>query len=84
METLCCTVFCRYVHISRPSDARMGSRREWHLPVPLFLEKSLKDPYPSSILSEISKQVSLSYAPGVFQTSTSMLYLNGVFVLLTL
>jgi len=36
-------------------------------------------PAPSSIRSDISKQISLPYTAGVFQTAASMLYLNRAF-----
>lgn len=51
----------------------------WHLPARLFLNKSPQDPCPSRTYSGISKYISLPYMPGVFQTTSSMLYLCGSF-----
>ena len=57
------------VHISR-----LGSRGgKWCLLALLFLEKSPKDLCPSSTGSEIGKQISLPYTPGVFPTASSVL-----------
>ena len=59
-----------------------GREGKWHLPAPLFLEDSPRDLWPSRTGSEISKQLSLSHAPGVFQTAVSMLFLHRLFSVL--
>lgn len=60
------------VHVSR-----LGGRGgKCQLPALLFLEKSPKDICPSSTCSEISKEISLLYTLGSFQTPASMLYLH--------
>ena len=48
---------------------------KWFPPAPLFLEKFPNDPCLFSVSSEMSKQISLLYTHGVFQTAASMLYL---------
>ena len=46
---------------------RLGSEGgKWCLPALLFLRKCPKDPYLSSTCSDIKKQISLPYTPGVF------------------
>lgn len=54
---------------------RLVERGEWCLPTLLFLEKSLKDPCPSSTCSGISKQIFFTYTHSDF-TDVSMLYLT--------
>lgn len=51
---------------------------------PLFQEKSPEDPFPCNTHSEISKQTSFLYTLGLFQTATSMLYLERMFAVLCL
>ena len=56
--------------------SRLRCRRgKWHPPTPLFLEKSPKDPCPSSTCSDISKQISFPHTLGIFQIAISVLYL---------
>ena len=44
---------------------------------PLFLEEFASDQCPSRTCSEISKQLSLLYAPVVFHTAASALHFHG-------
>lgn len=50
----------------------------------LFLEGSPHDLCLSGPCCEMSKSLSLPSAPGVFQTANFMLYLHGLFVVLSL
>lgn len=52
-----------------------GGKSNW--PSPLFPEESPNDLYPSRTSFEINKQLSLLYAPHVFQTATSVLCFCG-------
>lgn len=56
---------------------------KWCLSAALFLKGSHCDPYLSGSFSEMNKTHSLPFAPGVFQTDTSMLYLCCLFVMLS-
>ena len=56
---------------------------KWHLPKTLFLVKFPKDPCPSNTCSEISKQISLPYTPGIFLSTAFMLVSMGLFVVLS-
>lgn len=54
-----------------------------HLPSPLFLDKYSINLCPSSVSSEISKEI-FWYSPGISQTAISMLYLCLHLVVLSL
>ena len=60
-----------------------GQIEKWCLPAPLFLERSPCVPILSGQHSEISKSFCLPSVPSVFQIAGSMLYLHGLFVLLS-
>ena len=64
----------RGVCVSRLGRGSLGGK--WHLPALFFLEKSPNDPCPLSTCPERSKQMSLPYTPGVYQTATFLLYLH--------
>lgn len=65
--------FCRCLCVY--GGGRLGGM--WHPPATLLPETFPNDPCPSRICSEISNQIHLPYAPGVFPIVTSMLYLPG-------
>lgn len=55
-----------------------GKGRKWLLPVPLFLEEVPSNGHPSRTCSAVSKEPSLPWASGTFQTVNSMLYLQAL------
>lgn len=56
---------------------------KWYLLAPLLLEGLPHDPCLSGLYTDMNRAVSLLSVPCIFQTSGSMLYLHGLFVMLS-